>query len=404
VRVAIVGPSFPYPPTSGNRIRTVNLLVRLARRHRITYICYRENDRRRAHQAVEYLGDHGIESVEVDHAVPSKRGIGFYARLAANLMSPLPYSVASFAKTALRRAISDYAARHEIDLWQAEGAPFFEPLRGLAGTPRVLMAHNVESLIWERHHATERNRLKRWYIKQQWQKFEQFEQKAFAESDRVVTVSPEDAAIVRDRFDVDRVDVVDNGIDRSYFESVLSDRDPARILFLGSFEWRPNLDAVSLLLDRIFPEVRAAEPSARLDLVGRNPPASLARRVDGMAGVALHADVPDIRPYLAQSGVMAVPLRIGGGSRLKILEALATGLPVVSTYVGAEGLHLEPERDFTLVEHPEKMASVLLRCIQDPGPAREMAGRGRRLVLERYDWDALAEELERAWQIACEIR
>src|SRR5262249_40739153 len=148
----------------------------------------------------------------------------------------------------------------------------------------------------------------------------------------------------------------------------------------------------------IFPAVRAREPGARLVLVGRSPPPGLVERVRALAGVELHADVADVRPFLAECGVMAVPLRIGGGSRLKILEALACGLPVVSTRVGAEGLCLEPGRDLVVVEKIERMAEALVECVRNPEPARATAERGRRVVVERYDWDRLADKLERVWE------
>src|SRR5688500_15265705 len=130
----------------------------------------------------------------------------------------------------------------------------------------------------------------------------------------------------------------------------------------------------------------------------RNPPAALVRDARAQAGVEIHADVPDVRPFLARSGVMAVPLRIGGGSRLKILEALATGLPVVSTRVGAEGLRLTAGRELAVVERVEGMAAALVDCVRDPDAARAMAACGRRLVLERYDWDVLADKLECIWE------
>ena len=398
MRVVIVGGDLPYPASSGNRVRTLNLTLRLARRHRVTYVYHGGAGREDAREAVDYLNGHGVETFAVDHAVAPKSGPRFYARLAANLASPLPYSVASHTSGSVRRGLLGYAAGHEVDLWQAEGAHFFEAMRALPGARRVLMAHNVESLIWQRYHETETDPLRRWYIGRQWAKFERFERRAFAEADRVVAVSAEDAALVRGRFGADRVDVVDNGIDRAYFEGVVPAGDPHKILFLGSFEWRPNLDAVGLLLDRIFPEVRAAEPDARLCLVGRNPPAALARRVAGSPGVELHASVADVRPYLAGCGVMAVPLRIGGGSRLKILEALACGLPVVSTRVGAEGLRLTPGEDVAIADTPEEMARTLVESVRAPGRFRAMADRARRLVLERYDWDVLAGDLERVWE------
>jgi len=259
------------------------------------------------------------------------------------------------------------------------------------------MAHNVESLIWQRYYESETAPLSRWYIKQQWRKFERFERRAFAAASRVVAVSEPDAALIRDRFGGRAVEVVDNGIDRMYFEAVRPDPDTRTILFLGSLDWRPNLDAVGLLLDRIFPAVRSAEPQARLCLVGRKPPEALVRRVADTPGVELHADVPDVRPFLATSGMMVVPLRIGGGSRLKILEAMAAGLPVISTRVGAEGLQLVPGEHYIAADDTERMAQALVVAIRDPRPARAMAARIRDFVLERYDWDALADRLERVW-------
>ena len=288
--------------------------------------------------------------------------------------------------------------RIRFDLWQAEGSAYFEAIRGLPGARKIVMAHNVETLIWERYHETETRALRRWYIARQWRKYERFERRAFAEATRVVAVSEEDAELVRTRFGANRVDVVSNGIDREHFESVVPARAGHRILFLGSLDWRPNVDAVNLLLDEVFPAVLAAEPLAVLDLVGRNPSDALQRRVREMPKVHLHANVPDVRPFLAQCRVMAVPLRIGGGSRLKILESLAAGLPVVSTRIGAEGLRLTPGRDLVVVEGVEEMAPALLDCLLGSDVCGSMAESGRRLVLDLYDWDVLARELELIWE------
>ena len=397
LHVLVVDEELPYPPTSGKRLRTLNLVLRLARRHHITYLCHRNADAAEAGRAAEFFHDHGICPQVVERAVPPKSGTAFYARLAANLLSPLPYSVSSHASEALRQAVRAHFAEHVVDLCQCEWTPYAEILRGVAGIRWLVMAHNVESLIWQRYHQTEPSRFKRWYIKQQWRKFERFERWAFAAATCTVAVSSEDATRMADAFGPRRVRVVDNGVDTSYFRPTAAETEPGRILFLGSLDWRPNLDAVGQLLERIFSAVRAREPAARLCLVGRNPPEWLRRQAAALPGVELHADVPDVRPYLTSSSVLAVPLRIGGGSRLKILEALACGLPVVSTRVGAEGLHLEPGRHLAVVEGVEAMADALVQCLRQPEAARVMAERGRRRVLERYDWDALADELERVW-------
>jgi len=394
LNVAIVASELPYPPTAGNRVRTLNLALRLARRHRITFIAHRNEE---AQEATRFLGDHGIATIVVDRALPVKSGPEFYARLLGNLASPLPYSVASHKSRALRQAVESLAAAERIDLWQSEAVALIDTLVDQSGAAKVVIAHNVESLIWQRYCESEPNPLKAWYIRRQWRKFERFERRAFAAATRVVAVSEDDAVLIRDRFGGRDVDVVDNGIDRNYFEAVQPAPDPATILFLGSLDWRPNLDAVGLLLDRIFPAVRAAEPAARLRLVGRKPAAALVQKVRNLPGVELHADVPDVRPFLASSAVMVVPLRIGGGSRLKILEAMAAGLPVISTRVGAEGLELVPGKHFIAAEGPDNLADALVSCIRDPEPARALANASRPFILERYDWDALADRLESVW-------
>ncbi|MGP0064404.1 MAG: glycosyltransferase [Isosphaeraceae bacterium] len=397
LNVAIVTSELPYPPTAGNRIRTLNLALRLARRHRISFIAHRNDE---SVAASRFLRESGIETVLVDRVVTAKSGPAFYARLAANLASPVPFSVASHNSPALRQAVHAHARRHRIDLWQAEATILVDALAGLERCPKVIIAHNVESLIWQRYHENETAFPRRWYIKQQWRKFERFERRAFTAATRVVAVSEPDAMLIRDRFVGRHVDVVDNGVDRDHFEAVQPAPDTRTILFLGSLDWRPNRDAVELLLDRIFPAVRTAEASARLCLVGRRPPEALVKRVRESAGVELHADVPDVRPFLAQSRVMTVPLRIGGGSRLKILEAMAAGLPVISTRVGAEGLELVPGEHYLAADEPEAMADALVACLRDPRPAQALAARSRAFVLDRYNWDTLADQLEQVW-LAC---
>ena len=333
----------------------------------------------------------------VERSAPPKSGFGFYARLAGNLLSPLPYSVASHQSDALGKTVKDYATKNQVDLWQAEWTPYAESLQVLGDVRRLIMAHNVESQIWRRYYETEANPLRRWYIGRQWQKYEAFERRVFQQVDRVVAVSAEDSVLIRNHFGVGHVDVVENGVDTNYFQPGSSQRVPGQILFLGSLDWRPNLDAVEQLLSRVFPAVLAQEPSARLCLVGRSPPEFLRRRLAATPGVELYADVKDVRPFLAQAALMVVPLRIGGGSRLKILEAFASGLPVISTKVGAEGLDASHGTHLTAVDTVENMTTAILENLRNSRLASSVVGRARRLVEDRYDWEILADRLGTIW-------
>jgi glycosyltransferase involved in cell wall biosynthesis len=401
--VAIVDEELPYPAITGKRIRTLNLLLRLAERHELTYLCHRNADRAEAQQAEEFFRDHGIATVMVDRAVPAKSGPLFYARLAANLLSPWPYSVTTHTSATLREALQAHARQQRVDLWHCEWTPYAANLRGVPG-PKLVMAHNVESQIWQRYFETETNPLKRWYIARQWQKFARFERWAAAQAALMVAVSEEDAERLRYEFSARRVTVVENGVDVHHFTPTAEDvAGPPQILFLGSLDWRPNLDAVALLLDRIFPSVHSALPEARLAIVGRNPPEWLRRRGETSPGVSVHANVADVRPFLARSSVLAVPLRIGGGSRLKILEALASGVPVVSSAVGAEGLRLRAGEHLDVVASEAEMPEALLRVLRDPTAAHARCRRGRQVVLDEYGWDGLARKLEQAWGQLCHL-
>jgi len=398
LHVVMVDEELPYPPTSGKRLRTLHLTLRLAQRHRLTYVCHRNADREESQQAVAFFTQHGIETRVVERRVPPKTGPLFYVRLAANLLSPLPYSAATHKSRALRHALTEIARTQRVDVWHCEWTPYAEALRGIASGRRVVMAHNVESIIWQRYYETESNPLRRWYIGRQWRKFQRFEQRVLGEAELTIAVSETDAQRLREEFGVAHVAVVENGVDTAYFQPQARQRRPERLLFLGSLDWRPNLDGVRLLLEHVFPTVRAAEPSATLCIVGRNPPEWLRRRVAAMPGVELHANVPDVRPYLADCGMLVVPLRIGGGSRLKILEALASGVPVVSTRVGAEGLRLQAGRDLTIVNDIKDLSNEIITAIRHPQVLQAESERGREKVLEHYNWDRLAEQLEQLWR------
>jgi polysaccharide biosynthesis protein PslH len=396
MHTVIVDGDVSYPPTSGKRLRTLNLMCRMARRHRLTYIA-RSDGGPSARAASEYLIDHGIEPILVTAPLAEKKGPLFFGRLAANLCSDLPYSIASHRSVAMRRAVEEYAARHEVDLWQFEWLPYKENLRQ-RGARKLVVAHNVEALLWKRYYENASGAAQRFFLRRQWQRMLRYERRHYPLVDWVVAVSDQDGEILHRDFGAAQVGVVENGIDRHFYEALDGTHRPDQILFLGALDWRPNLDGLDVLVSDIFPRVRAEVPSATLCIVGRNPPDCLVKKVQACAGVTLHADVPDVRPFLGEAGMMVVPLRIGGGSRLKILESLAAGLPVVSTSVGAEGLCLTGGQHFVQADTPAELAEALVSAIRYPDPLRAMAKRGRAVVLDRYDWDCLANKLDKIWQ------
>jgi glycosyltransferase involved in cell wall biosynthesis len=400
MRVTIVDEELPYPAVTGKRIRILNLALNLAKRHEITFLCHRNSDSDEAQKAESFLNQHGINTILVDR--PNALGDGaqrtpkLIGRIVSNLFSSVPYSVQWNDCPRLRDAVERHAAKNTIDLWQCEWAPYATALAPLRGARSIMMAHDIQSLIWERYYRSTSNPLKRLLIKQQWLRYRRYEERVFSAASLTITVTDADAQRAQD-LGARRTAVVDNGVDISFYQSFQDQqrvqRRPNEILFLGNLEWRANIDAVCQLLDSIFPKVLAEEPTARLCIVGRRPPKWLRQRAEHARNVEIHA----VRPYLYRCGALAVPLRIGGGSRLKILEALACGLPVVSTTVGAEGLRLDPDTHLAKAENSQEMAETLVNWIRDPEPALALARAGRQVVETHYDWAALADRMEQAW-------
>lgn len=396
MKVAIVSETAPCPPTSGARLRILHLMLPLAQRHEITLI-YRAASAEEIEATRAKLEPAGVKLVPVLDPPAQKKGLSFYAKLAWNVLSALPYNVASHNSPGIREAMTRVAAQG-IDLWQLEWIAYADAVRAIPGAKLLVTAHDVVSCIWQRHHETARGLLKRWYIRQQWQKVEAFERRVYADADLALAVSEEDATRLRQMYGARRVEVVDNGVDFAAHAAIERRPEPKTVLYLGALDSRPNQDAATVLLDEVFPALRARHPEARLLLVGRAPPEWLARRCEGQQGVELHGSVPDVKPFLARSSVLAVALRVGGGSRLKILEAFAAGLPVVSTQVGAEGLHLTGDRELIRVEHPPQMVRAIEQAWEETDQTQARVAAGRELARRRYDWDSLARRLEIVWE------
>ena len=400
MRVAILDEELPYPPNTGKRIRTLNLITELARRQELTYLCYRSHDPDEIAPAKAHMAGLGI-NVEMHNEPPPKQTVLvnrclLYAKLAKNMLSPHPYLVDTHVRGGFVKMVRRFQECNQTDLWLCEWTPYAQVMRHLKPAPWVVVAHNVESLIWQRYHEMEQSPFKRWYIKTQWKKFQAFERWAFSQATRLITVSEQDAELARSEYGARRISIVDNGVDANFFSPNGTQRSSRQILFLGSLDWRPNLDGVTLLLDTIFPEVRRTIADAELLIVGRKPPEWLRQQMARQPGVKLLADVPDVRPYLRAATVMAVPLRIGGGSRLKILEALACETPVVSTRIGAEGLRVVDGEHLAIVESPEQMAARLVDDLTDPKAAQSWSQAGSELVRRHYDWSILGDRLEAA--------
>lgn len=375
----------------GGKIRTYQMLKELRREHHITYLTLDDgaaSEDARA-RAVEYCQ----ELVVIPHTVREKFSAGFYKELAQNLLSPLPYAIKKYESPAMRREIERLAVSGAFDVVVCD---FLTPAVNL---PRklpcasVLFQHNVEAMIWKRHYEVQRNALKKAYLYNQWRKMHRFEREASQRFDWVVAVSREDREMISDEYGIENVSDVPTGVDTEFFRPRESEeREPHTLVFTGSMDWLPNEDAIRYFTEEILPLVRREVPDVKLVVVGRKPFQSLIELSKSDASIVVTGRVEDVRPFMERASAYVVPIRIGGGTRLKIYEAMAMEKPIVSTTVGAEGLPLRNGVEIVLADTPEAFAQETVRVLKDETYAREIGERAARRVREAFGWDKVARE------------
>ncbi len=382
-----------HPVDKGGRIRTYNMLRELRREHRVTYLTLDDGDA--APDAVARADEYCTDLVRVPFRTAPKRSARFFGELAANLLSPLPYAVAKYRSAEMRREVERLVARGDVDVLVCDFlAPSLNVPDGLS-CPTVLFQHNVEAMIWQRHTELAAHPVKRRFMAEQWRRMRAFEASECRRFDRVIAVSEQDRDVFAREYGVRDAVAVPTGVDVRYFDPAVvpaAPRAASELIFTGSMDWLPNEDAILWFVADILPRIRARVPDATLTVVGRNPTPRVQALGERDAAVHVTGGVPDVRPYLARGAAFVVPIRIGGGTRLKIYEAMAMELPVVSTTVGAEGLPVAPEREYLRADDPEAFADAVVRLLEDPDGARSLGRRAAESVRAQFSWGRVSEQ------------
>lgn len=384
------------PLDKGGRLRTWHLMRHLAKQHEVTYLSFVEpsasvEDRDGMHEVCSRLET-------IARADAPKGSPRFYVDAARFLVEPLPYAVAKYRSAEYRRRIESLLSTERFDVVVSDFLPPVANLPERLPCPGVLFTHNVEAEIWRRHAGAARNRVSRTLLAAQWRRMLRFERTALSRFDLVLAVSDADSRTFERLYPNalrEPVHVVRTGVDTGYFTPRPSFTRPAHLVFTGSMDWLPNEDGMRYFVHDVLPEIRRSHPDATLSIVGRAPtPAVL--RLAQQHGIHVTGRVDDVRPHIAAASVYVVPLRVGGGTRLKIFEAMAMGKAVVSTSIGAEGLPLTPGRDVVIADTPREFAAAVCRLLENEDERQRMESAARQLVLERYDWSRVASDLEDA--------
>jgi glycosyltransferase involved in cell wall biosynthesis len=378
-----------HPVDKGGKIRTYQMLKELKREHQITYLTL--DDGTGSADARELAAEYCHEVVCVPHRTRPKFTAGFYGDLAVNLASPLPYFVKKYDSAEMRREVSRRAKEGRFDVLVCDFLVSSIDVPHAVRSPSVLFQHNVEAMIWKRHYQVQGNPLKRAYLYGQWRKTLRYEGAACRRFDRVVAVSREDREIMVRDYKVESVADVPTGVDTDYFAPChTATRLPNDLVFTGSMDWLPNEDAIRYFVEQIMPRVREAVPGVTLTVVGRNPYPGLVELGKRDPTVTVTGRVDDVRPFMERAALYVVPIRIGGGTRLKIYEAMAMEKPIVSTRIGAEGLSVTNGVDIVLADTPGDFAEQVVGLLKNDGRAREIGLRAAERVRSGFGWDRVA--------------
>jgi len=395
MRILVVDEWVPWPTTSGKKIRTYNLLVRMASRHEITYLCYA--DPHRDAKGIAHLESRGFRVIPVRPPCKPRANWRLALRFAINLPSKTPLVVRNHYTRRFQRALSHLARGTPFELLHCEWTHYGLFLQHMEHLPRFLASHNVESVPWRRLGHVTTSPLRRAAVMLEYKKLEAFERRIVRLFDHVTAVSLDDARILQSAFGAHSVQVIPNGVDSAYYASIPRCANGDRLVFCASMDSWVNQDAVLYFAHHIFPIIREKRPGARLVVLGSDPPPAIQSLASD--DLTVTGTVDDVRPWLASATACVVPLRIAGGSRLKILEAFAAGVPVVSTSVGAEGLEVTPGHHLLIADDENTFAAQCVRLLENEALRRQLADAAKSLVSEKYDWEVIAPALESAWQV-----
>jgi len=418
VKLLFLTPQLPYPPHKGTTLRNFNLIRQLAAHHEIHLLSFVDDE-----SEVRWAEPLRDCCARIDVCRPPRRSLR--RRGLDSLTSRWPDMALRLWTPAMRELVRETLAREPFDVVQVEGIEmaryWLDASESPALRPRARLTvfdeHNAEYVLQQRAFETDVRRPHMWlaalYSFIQWRKLVGYERRCLRAFDVVVAVSETDRKALLRLASGLNIHVVPNGIDTEFnAPRPLHTPTTPTLVFTGTMDFRPNVDAVTWFCADILPSIKEQVPDVRFTIVGVNPKKAVRRLADDPA-VVVTGWVPDVRPYIVGgpspdkgapdiegAAVYVIPLRMGGGTRFKVLEAMALGVPIVSTRVGCEGIDLAPDEEVLLADEPAAFAEAVVSLLRDPARGAEMARRARRRVEEHYDWRAIVPRLARTYESA----
>lgn len=380
-----------FPPDTGGKIRSYHILRELARRHQVTLFLSYHAEKHDRHKELETRFARLICRPVQEASRKTWAGRSAYVR---NFFSTRPHSVARFCRPDMLGVLRQVASEEEFDVIVCDFVMSAPVIPWEADAPKILFAHNVETALWRRYFRVARNPIRKLISWREYQTMLWTEREYAHAADHVITVSEADRRFFSELVGADRTTAIPTGVDLEYFRPLPDAEEENNIVFTGSMDWPPNEDGVLFFSQKILPLIQRSIPGAVLWIVGRSPSGNVLRLASQDPAIHVTGTVQDIRPYVNRAAVYVVPLRVGGGTRLKIFEAMAMGKAVVSTTIGAEGLPITDGHNVLIADAPERFAEQTIRLLQNRSLRNDLGNAARKLVEPQYGWPQVASDCE----------
>jgi len=389
MKILLLTQVLPFPPDSGPKVKTWNVLKYLAQHHEVTLVSFVRGDQS---EDIRHLRKY----CQAVHTVPMVRGAirdAWYMGL--SFLTRQPFMMLRDDRSAMRDLVARLSAEGHFDVAHADQLNMAQYAARVPGAFKILDAHNALWLLYQRLWETMPPGPRQWLLSRDWRLLKAYEGRMVREFDAVLAVSHEDKAALQEAAGrtADTV-VIPITVDTDEVKVVERETKTRHILHIGTMYWPPNIDAVRWFIHQVYPLIRQQRSDVQFDVVGARPPADLLALNDAGLGINVTGYVQDPTPYQQRAAAMVVPLRAGGGMRVKILNALAEGIPIVSTTIGYEGIKVTPGHDILVGDTPEAFAAEVLRVLNDPDLGQRLADNGRRLAEEKYDYRNACRPLE----------
>ena len=405
MNILFLSPIVPYPPHGGVLQRNYNIIRQMSKHFNVYLMAFIHPDILTTQSSIKksYLELKKICSeVEYFGLWPKKSPLHKLTAFSLGLFYPKPFSVFAYRSPIFRKRMDFIIAQNHIDAVHFDTIGLASYRDTVLNKPSILVHHNIESMLMHRRAGVEKNVLKNFYLRLQAKRLGKYEQRQSIKFNYNIMMSENDAILLKASAPQSQTYIIPNGVDTDYYRPSPGNEQEA-LVYTGGLNMFANKDAVIFFLKRIWPTIKAKKPTCRFFIIGQDPPPELNELESKDSSIIVTGYVDDVRPYVSSASVYIVPLRVGGGTRLKVLDGLAQGKAIVSTSIGCEGIEVTHGENIVIADDPGEFAHRVIDLLENKKDRSRLGKAGRQFVKDNYSWGTIGIDIKNFYQTLVEL-